>query len=90
MLDYLINAKPPDTNGTLIKGGHDAVWCNRYTDDPNKDVFTFNWDRMPGYEPIDLDSKGTTLDKIITQAAGQDALNAALLVVPADTPMPCD
>jgi hypothetical protein len=79
-----------NTNGALddfIKSNAEAVWCNRYCDN---NVFTFNWDRMKGYEPIDLGSKGGTLDKIITQAAGLDALNAALLVVPHDTPMPCN
>ena len=51
-----------------------------------KGIFTFNWDRMKGYEPIDLTSKRSRLDQIVTQAAGRDALNAALLVVPPDTP----
>lgn len=79
-----------DTVGALtpfIKKNAEAVWCNRYCDN---NQFTFNWDRMKGYEPIDLESKLSRLDQIITQAAGQDALNAALLVVPADTPMPCN
>jgi hypothetical protein len=63
-----------------------AVWCNRHQD---TSLFTFNWDLKKGYEPIDLGSKGNPLDLVITQAAGLDALNAALLVVPPDTPLPC-
>lgn len=72
---------------TFIKTNAEAVWCNRYCDN---NVFTFNWDRMKGYEPIDLASKMTTLDTVITQAAGLDAINAALVVVPHDTLMPCN
>jgi hypothetical protein len=67
-----------------------AVWCNRHKDAPYVNQFTFNWDRNPNYEPIDLDSKGNPLDLVITQAAGLDALNAALLVVPHDTPLSCN
>jgi hypothetical protein len=67
-----------------------AVWCNRHQDDNYPNQFTFNWDRKKGYEPIDLTSKGNPLDLAITQAAGLDALNAALLVVSPDTPVSCE
>jgi hypothetical protein len=83
-----------DTNGALkdfILTNAKAVWCNRGQQGTDPNQFTFNWDlnMKPGYEQVLLDSKGYPLDNIIMQAAGLDALNAAMLVVPPDTPLNC-
>jgi hypothetical protein len=83
-----------NTNGALndfILTNAKAVWCHRGPAGSDPNQFTFNWDLnlQPNYEQTLLDSKGYPLDNIIMQAAGLDALNAAMLVVNPDTPLEC-
>jgi hypothetical protein len=81
---------------TMVMKSAQAVWCNRNqrlpTPDPSRDAnqFTFNWNNnlQSQYEPLWLSSKGA-LDNLIMQAAGQDALNAALHLNP-EAQFPCD
>ena len=58
-----------------------AVWCNQL----GASQFAFNWNpRVPGHEPtvLSVDGKSWALCYLIMQAAGQDALNAALAIAP--------
>jgi hypothetical protein len=91
-----LGAAPGGRLWQMMLASAQAVWCNRnIKGDPGNPAapaanqFTFNWNRNPNYEPIWLSSKSTQLDFLIQQAAGQDALNAALVLDPTLT-MPCD
>jgi hypothetical protein len=68
----------------FIKQNASAVWANRL--DTKTNQFGFNWDRAAGYEPVRLSVSGKTqgLCDLIMQAAGQDALNAAMAISPSD------
>ena len=91
---FMRSLRAVNTNGALdafILTNAKAVWCNRGPQGADPNQFTFNWDRnlKPGYEDTLLESKGYPLDNVIMQAAGLDALNAAMLVVKPDTPLDC-
>ena len=70
----------------FIKVNAKAVWCNRpdnKTTDLVSHQFGFNWNPGNGQEPLKLeDGKPRELEDLIMQAAGQDALNAALRLAP--------
>jgi hypothetical protein len=58
-----------------------AVWCNQLAGTQ----FAFNWNPpVAGHEPtvLSVDGKSRALCDLIMQAAGQDALNAALAIAP--------
>jgi hypothetical protein len=83
-----VNVGPVRPFDKFITDNAAAVWCNKGTP-CNALQFTFNWNRNPKYEPIVLpEGKSDALNYVIMQAAGQDALNAALRIAP-DTVNTC-
>jgi hypothetical protein len=65
----------------FIKRNATAVWCNKLPGNQ----FTFNWNPpVPNQEPtiLRVDGKSNELCDLIMQTAGQDALNAAVLIAP--------
>lgn len=80
-----LGPKPPPFFADFITKNAAAVWCNQLGDSQ----FAFNWNpRVPGTEPRVLTGKSQALCNLIMQAAGQDALNAALPVT-ADEQIVC-
>ena len=76
-------AEPGNPFAALIKQNASAVWCNRPDKDTNQ--FAYNWNGVAGYEPTKLESQGNAsqaLCNLVMQAAGQDALNAAMWIAP--------
>lgn len=63
----------------FIKRNATAVWCHK-----QGSQFTFNWNGASCREPtlLVVPGKSTALCNLIMQAAGQDALNAAMLIAP--------
>jgi hypothetical protein len=83
-----VNVGPVRPFDKFITDNAAAVWCNRGTSSA-ANQFTFNWNHNPNYEPIVLPGgKSDALNNVIMQAAGQDALNAALHIAP-DTVRTC-
>jgi hypothetical protein len=76
-----INAGSGNQFDAFIKQNAAAVWGTR---DVTSNQFTFNWNLASGYEPpfLRVDGKTVLLCNLIMQAAGQDALNAALRISP--------
>ena len=76
-------AEPGNPFAAFIKQNASAVWCNRPDKDTNQ--FAYNWNGAAGYEPTKLKSQGNAsqaLCNLVMQAAGQDALNAAMWIAP--------
>jgi hypothetical protein len=76
-----INAGASSEFDGFITRNAAVVWGTR---DVTNNQFTFNWNLASGYEPpfLRVDGKTVLLCNLIMQAAGQDALNAALRVSP--------
>jgi hypothetical protein len=88
---------PPPSYVDFFTKNATMVWCNRLPkepenpNDPDTFNFSFNWNwKVPGHEPrvLSVSGKSQELCDLITQAAGQDALNAALRFTP-DAPIVC-
>lgn len=72
---------PPPLFADFITKNAAAVWCSQL----DTSQFAFNWNpRVPGHEPtvLSVNGKSQALCYLIMQAAGQDALNAALALSP--------
>lgn len=73
--------QPMGSYSDFIKKNATAVWCNQL----GGNQFGFNWNPRAGGEPkilLAVGTKNQALCNLIMQAAGQDALNAAVSIAP--------
>jgi hypothetical protein len=85
-LVYVSMKEPGNPFADLIKLNASAIWRTRLVD-IEANQFAYNWDGAAGQEPAELKpigDKSQNLCYLVMQGAGQDALNAAMLIAPND------